>query len=179
MPSLWRRRLNRELKSLVRKIDPVADLPRVAFVGIGNEFKADDAAGPLVVRLLADSLGSTPGLLILDAGTAPENAGGALRRFAPDLVVLIDAVDMGKETGATEWVDFDALDGISAFTHAPSAAMLGDYLQSELKCRLGLIGIQPGSLMFDRPVSAAVKESVNLVTGGIRQVLKGVGFSIP
>lgn len=177
MPSSWRRRLNRELRSLAKKNDPGGDRPRVAFVGIGSEFKADDLAGPLVVRLLAESLGPNPGLLILDVGTAPENAVGALRRFAPALVLLIDAVDMGMAAGAAAWIELDELEGASAFTHAPSAAMLADYLRGELHCRLGLIGIQPGSLEFDRPPSTEVVESANHVAEGITQMLKEMGWN--
>lgn len=177
MPSSWRRQLNRELRSLAKKNDPAGDRPRVAFVGIGNEFKADDLAGPLVIRRLADSFGSTAGLLFLDAGTAPENAVGALRRFGPDLVLLIDAVDMGMVTGTAAWIELDELEGASAFTHAPSAAMLADYLRGELHCHLGLIGIQPGSLEFDRPVSQAVRRVAYRTAAGIREVLKALGYT--
>lgn len=178
MPSSWRRQLNRELRSLARKNDPANLRPRIAILGIGNEFKADDLVGPLVVRLLADSLSQNPDLLILDAGTAPENAAGALRRFVPDLVLLIDAVEMGTAPGAVAWLDFAALEGSAGFTHAPAPSMLADFLRGELQCRLALIGIQPGSLEFDRPMSPVVRRAARRVAAGIREVLEELGFVI-
>lgn len=147
----------------------------MAFVGVGSEFNADDLAGPLVVRGLADTFGSDDRILILDAGAAPENCTSALRRFTPDLVVLVDAVDMQLELGAAAWVDLDDLEGLSAFTHAPSPAMLVNYLRDELDCRLVLIGIQPGSLEFDCPPSDAVVESTQRVVEEIKQILRGMG----
>lgn len=176
MLSSWNTQLNRELKSLVRKNDQGGGLPRIAFVGIGNEFKADDLAGLLVIRHLAESIGSNERILILDAGAAPENCTGALRRFEPDIVVLIDAVEMEKEAGAAAWIAIDELDGSSAFTHAPSPSALGQFLRAELRCRVVLIGIQPGSLEFDRPASQVVCRAAHRVAAGIREVLEEVGY---
>ena len=38
--------------------------------------------------------------LCLSAGAAPENCTGLLRRFRPDLVLLVDAAEMGEAAGA-------------------------------------------------------------------------------
>ena len=68
---------------------------RVAILGVGNESNGDDGAGVRVVRELAARMPATPGVLLIDAGTAPENFTGPLRRFRPELVIEIDAAHLG------------------------------------------------------------------------------------
>jgi hydrogenase 3 maturation protease len=99
-------------------------------------------------------------LLVLDAGTAPENITGTLRRFAPDWVILMDAVDLGKPAGAVEWLSLDMVEGMDAFTHGLPPLLFGQFLKSELGCQVGLIGVQPASLAFDHPVHPAVRASI-------------------
>jgi len=129
---------------------------RIAIVGVGNELNGDDGAGPRVVRELASRLPATPGLLLLDAGVAPENFGGPLRRFGPDLVLEIDAADQGQAPGATAWIDWEEADGLSASTHTLPPSVFAKYLVAELGCRVALIGIQPGTLDLNAPLSPAV-----------------------
>jgi len=129
---------------------------RIAIVGVGNELNGDDGAGPRVVRQLAARLPATPGLLLIDAGLAPENFGGPLRRFGPDLVLEIDAADHGRAPGAVVWVDWRDADGLSASTHTLPPSVFAEYLVAELGCRVGLIGIQPGALELNAPLSPAV-----------------------
>lgn len=145
-------------------------------MGIGNEFKADDIFGPLVVGRLSAAFPRSENILILNAGTAPENFSGTLRRFNPDLVMMVDAVDMQKEAGSVAWVDYDSLEGMSAFTHAPAPAMLAGFLRDELHCPIVLIGVQPGSLEFDQPVSETVAASAGDVISGIKQTLSALGY---
>ena len=106
-------------------------------------------------------------ILVLDAGTAPENVTGSLRSFQPELVVLIDAVDLGEPVGTVEWLAWDAVEGMDAFTHGLPPAVFGNFLRQELGCQVFLIGIQPASLRFDQPPHPAVKASINKVVNGI------------
>ncbi len=147
-------------------LTPTQSQPRVAVVGIGNEFNGDDCAGPLIARKLTARVTPRENILIVDAGTAPENITGSLRSFQPDLVVLIDAVDLGKPVGTVEWLSWDAVEGMDAFTHGLPPAVFGNFLRQELGCQVGLIGIQPASLRFDQPPHPAVKASINKVVRG-------------
>ena len=180
MPSSWSMLLRRELDNLARskRAAGIYELPRVALVGIGNEFKADDIAGVLIARDLIQNLNQPESVLVLDAGTAPENITGSLRIFAPELVVLFDAVDMQQLAGQVVWLDFDTIEGSAGFTHAPDPSMLGGYLQGELGCRVALIGIQPGSLEFDRPATPAVTASARRVVEGIVKILMEMGYTL-
>jgi len=178
LPPSWHRLLNQELKSLV-KINQERGrhaLPRIAILGVGNEFNGDDIIGPLISQRLAAAFPDHPSLLIRDTGTAPENFTGSLRTFKPDLVILVDAVDMQMPFGTIAWVLWDDLEGAAAFTHAPTPAMFGDYLRDEFDCSIALIGVQPASLVFDQPPSREVLASVRRVNAGIKRTLKSLGY---
>ncbi len=140
--------------------------PRVALVGIGQELRGDDAVGVILARTLLDKLGAkgSPAegnstglpLQVIDGGAAPENCTGALRRFRPDLVILIDAAQMDQAPGAVQWLDCEHLSGFSASTHTLPLDILAHYLQAELGCQVALLGIQPADTSFDVPLSPRV-----------------------
>src|SRR5512142_2231350 len=104
--------------------------PRVAVVGIGNSLRCDDAAGMRVAHLLSEHecAADKDRVLIVEAGHAPENHTAELRGFGPDVILLVDAADMGKEPGAVEWISEDDIDGMSASTHSLPLSMLALYL---------------------------------------------------
>jgi hydrogenase 3 maturation protease len=132
---------------------------RVAVLGVGNELNGDDGAGVRVVRELAARLPVTPGVLLIDGGTAPENFTGPLRRFRPDLVLEIDAAQLGASPGTAAWVDWREADGLSASTHTLPPSVLATFLTEELGCRVSLIGIQPAGLELNQPLSPDVERA--------------------
>ena len=142
---------------------------RVALLGIGNELNGDDAAGVLVIRRLQGRLKENGSMrrevLALEGATAPENFTGLLRRFQPDLIIMIDAAHLDEQPGACAWLDWQTIDGYSASTHGLPPSVLVKYLSSEIHCRIGLIGIQPEHMEFDLPVSKPVEAAVELVAG--------------
>jgi hydrogenase 3 maturation protease len=142
----------------------------VALVGIGNELRGDDAAGVLVARRLYRQLSRQiaipKNLLIIDAGTAPENCTGAVRRFAPGQVVLVDAMDWGGEPGGILWADGSDTRGWSGSTHTLPLSVLAAYLEAELGCVVTIAGIQPACLDFTAPLSSAVDRAVDELVEG-------------
>ncbi len=100
---------------------------RTAVVGVGSELHGDDAAGILAARLLLPLLAGHDHLLVIDAGPAPENCTGTLRRFQPDLVLLIDAAQMNDPAGAVGWLPWQSIDGISASTHTLPLHLVAQY----------------------------------------------------
>ena len=141
---------------------------RVALVGVGHELRGDDAAGLAVARRARPWAGER--LLVLEGGPAPENVTGVLRRFAPQLVLLVDAAEFGAEAGAVRWLTPDMVEGLSATTHTMPLSMLATYLEQELNCRVYLVGIQPGQNGIDQPLSAAVEKAVGAVSAGLGAV---------
>ena len=144
---------------------------RLAILGIGNELNADDGAGVLVARALKARLAPNPQLLVLEAGAAPENFGGPLRRFQPTLVLMIDAVQMDAPPGAITWLAWEQIDGLSASTHTLPPSVFATYLMSELGCRVSLLGIQAACLEMGEPLSAAVQAAVEEVAAALVEAL--------
>lgn len=140
-------------------------------LGIGNEFNGDDAAGVLVVRALRKIIGQADHLLLIEGGTAPENTTATLRRFHPDVVLMIDSAEMGEEPGCVHLLAVEALDGLSASTHTLPPSVLVTFLQRELGCRVLLLGIQPQTLEFDAPLSEPVRRAISQIKRGLRQIL--------
>jgi hydrogenase 3 maturation protease len=143
-------------------------------VGIGHELRGDDAAGVAVVRALgrAEARRSRRGnprppaarsLLVIDAGPAPENCTAALRRFGPDLVLLIDAAEFGAPPGTVCWLDWRSAAGLSASTHTLPCSLLARYLIAELGCRVMLLGIQPADTTIGASLSPAVRRAAQTV----------------
>lgn len=144
---------------------------RVAIVGIGNELSGDDAVGVLIARELASRIGPQPDRLVLDAGTAPENFTGLLRRFRPDLVLLVDAAHLSAEPGTAVWLDWEQTDGLSGSTHTLPPSVLAQFLVQELGCRLALLVVQPAHLEFDCPLSPPVREAADRVVDRLARAL--------
>lgn len=157
--------------SLQQALRQRSDTPRVAVVGVGHDLSGDDAAGLATVRALETALEPHDRLLLVVAGPAPENASGLLRRFAPDLVLLIDAAQMGEPPGAVCWLDWQELTGVSASTHTLPLHLLARYLMTELGCAVSLIGIQPAANAIDAPLSPDVQDAVEAVAAGIAAAL--------
>ena len=160
------------------------DPPRISILGIGNELRGDDNAGVAVARSLAAL--ASESLQVIEGAHAPENQLGIICRFAPDLVLMIDAVDMDQSPGQVAWIEWRATAGISASTHTMPLYMIGKYLQSMTGCKLALIGIQPTSVdlrtrdlqaRMNSGMSAEVEAAVAEVSQMVRASLVGLAAS--
>lgn len=160
-----------KLQSILKPATGEAPLNKVAIVGIGNSLQGDDAAGVEIAHDLNLLVDDCEHVIIVNAGSAPENLTGVLRRFDPDWVLLIDAADMGEEPGTLRWVDWSETNGISASSHTLPLSVLSRYLVEELKCEVVLLGIQPHTLSFGGPLSGPVQHAVDQLVSEIYGLL--------
>lgn len=158
-------------KALTKNDEPM----RVAVVGIGHELRGDDAAGVMVTRALKPLVSGQEHVLVIDAGSAPENHTGPLRRFQPDLVLLVDAAQMNERPGTVLWLPWQATGGISASTHTLPPYILAKYLAAEFGCEVALLGIQPADTTIGWPLSPAAQQSVAMVVKELAQELQNEG----
>jgi hydrogenase 3 maturation protease len=150
--------------------------PRIAVLGVGNPMRSDDAAGLLVARLLSqrDWDLDTDRVLIVEAGQAPENSTGQLRRFHPDVVLIVDAADMRATPGAIQWIPEESIDGMSASTHSLPLSVLARYLKLELSCTVAILGIQALSNEVGENVSPEVLEAIDEIVAELDRRIRGV-----
>lgn len=155
---------------------------RLFVLGVGNPRKGDDAAGSLCARRLNRELRprrrpAQPGsagprgfgrkprktqsleILALDAGGAPENATGPIRKFGPTHVLIVDAALGGFEPGTIFLVDRKKIAQEDVSTHRIPLVHLIRYLEESMGCRVTLVGIEPKDLAPGAPVSPSVKSA--------------------
>jgi hydrogenase 3 maturation protease len=167
----WQSQLRKKLASLSLS-RPDGDRLRVAVVGIGHALNGDDGAGIAVAQALTARL-TTPTLLVLDAGAAPENQTGALRRFDPALVLFVDAANMGGAPGEVRLLDWQDTTGLSASTHTLPLHVIAQYLVHELGCDVALLGIQPQQNAVMAPLSPLIEGVVREVVSELADALTG------
>jgi hydrogenase 3 maturation protease len=113
----------------------------------------------LVVQGLKPFLADNPNWTVIAGGPAPENFSGTLRKENPGLVILADAANMGDLPGTIRFFETKLLDGFSGSTHTLPLSVLAKYLETELDCRVVLLGVQAESLEFGGKVSQPVQQA--------------------
>ena len=116
-------------------------------LGIGNRLGGDDAAGTCVVDILSQRQHKTRALLpneimAIDAGTAPESYTSVIRRHRPDLLILIDAADMGLTPGVLRAITPEKISILSFSTHNIPLSTFISYVE-EFCGEILIVGVQP------------------------------------
>ena len=177
---LWQESLKAELQRLTTNERPA----RLALIGIGHELCGDDAVGMRIAGMLRPLLSHDERLLVVEAGPAPENFTGVLRRFKPDMVLLLDSALMEETPGSVRWLNWQDAEGFSASTHTLPLELMASYLISELGCTIGLIGIQPEQTFADAPLTPRVLAAAESVVGVLTDILslkaaRGAAIEVP
>lgn len=143
-------------------------------MGIGNEMRGDDVAGIAVIRYLVEAFSPTPppNLLLVEAAHAPENHTGPIRKFCPDLTILVDMAQMNEVSGTIRWLSWQETTGISASTHTMPPYMLAQYLTAVTPTEVALIGIQPVHTDLGEPMSEIMKTAINEVSQTLIDILQ-------
>ena len=123
-------------------------------LGIGNPRHGDDGLGPLFARAFRH-----PEWRCVNASTAPENFAGLVRRLHPDLLILLDAADMGQPPGTLRRLDPAAIVAGDFGTHAGSIGQLAQYL-SDCAGRVVVLGIQPAGVQPGARISPPVRAAL-------------------
>ncbi len=146
---------------------------RLAIVGIGSPLRGDDAAGLLLIQELKKSLKKAKlrmPVKLFSCGVAPENYTGEIKRFEPSLILIVDAVDMAKDTGTIGIIDTKRKStNVSFSTHGMPLQMFIEYLTRSIGCRIVSIGVQPQSIGFGLPAAMKVNKAVQRISGLIRE----------
>ncbi|MFB2622372.1 hydrogenase maturation peptidase HycI [Methanothermobacter sp. KEPCO-1] len=129
---------------------------RLLILTVGNEMRSDDGFGPYLASIISRDV-MERGHLLINAGTVPENFTGMIRSEKPSHIIIVDAVEMGKEPGTIMLIDRDRISDYSISTHAMPLSFLVRYLEEQGDCRITLIGVQPENLEFGMELSEGVR----------------------
>ena len=139
---------------------------KIAVLGVGSLLRGDDCAGVVTAKLLKKNRGkiSTRRKMKVFIGeTAPENLTGAIRRFGPDHIIMIDAAQLAKPAGTVKLIDVKKATGFSFSTHHLPLKVLGDYLVKDLGCEITVIGVQPRCCDFNVSPSKEIIQSTKVL----------------
>lgn len=151
-------------------------------LGLGNILLGDEGVGVRVVEALAERRSLLPeGTRLVDGGTL----GLDLLPLIVDtrMLVLVDAVDVGREPGAVVVLEGQALDQALGAHLSPHQVGVSDLfaaarLLGGLPDPIVLIGIQPAEiavgLALTDVVEAAVPAAVHAVVGELRRLAVAV-----
>jgi hydrogenase 3 maturation protease len=133
-------------------------------LGIGNRLGGDDAAGTRVVDMLNQRRHRNKAplpteIMAIDAGTAPESYTSVIRQHRPDLLILVDAADMGLPPGALRTIMPEKISILSFSTHHMPLSMFVSYVE-EFCGKVLLVGVQPERTEMNRRISKVVHKSV-------------------
>jgi hydrogenase 3 maturation protease len=138
---------------------------------VGAELNGDDAVGVATARKLKSALALKQNVMVLEGGTLPESVSGPLRRFAPELVILIDAADFAGKPGEIRWITPDQISGQDFSTHSMPLSLLASYLKQEIGCEVCMLSIQPKTLEFERPISTECENAASEIADEFIQLL--------
>ena len=163
MSQAWERLLEEEL----------AKPGGLVILGAGNTRKADDAAGVFCATLIRNNIKAVrPDIMIIEGGVTPENETGRIRRFGPSLVLIIDAALGGHPPGTIFVVKHGDILQDDLSTHHMPLSLLIRYFEASLECRVVCLGIEPGLVEAEAPLSSEVKLAIASLAERIVDILK-------
>jgi len=123
----------------------------ILFVGIGNVLRQDDGVGVHISRQIRESRF----ISALTVEVSIENYIGKINSINPDILVLVDCMDLGQQPGFFRMVGLENIIDHTFNTHNISLNRLGEFFPMPVR----ILGIQPHNITFGENLSDPVKET--------------------
>ena len=131
------------------------------FVGIGNLLRTDDGVGVYISK----SIRTNDSILSLTVEASIENYIGKINSLNPDMLILIDCVDMKAITGTFKLLSLKQIQDMTFNTHNISFRRLSEFFTMPVF----VLGIQPEKIDFGENLSYLVKNVADKI---IKQINK-------
>ncbi len=145
-----------KMKTLWADLDP----GHIAFMGIGNRYRGDDAAGLEWVHCLEKQSELAQALFIV-AETTPENYLQKIIEACPRLLILLDAAQWGGRPGELKRFSPSEINTFSFSTHAYSILLIEKYLKAHIPIQIEYLGIQPLDTSLNEHLSTDVARALD------------------
>ena len=126
-------------------------------VTIGNSLRGDDGVGPYI----ASCLTHRDCLVVLDAGTTPENFVDKIICLSPSNIVFIDAADFGGFPGQAHTIKKDEISDFTLSTHMFPLRAIWEIIEQSIPAEIHLIGIQPLNCCFSEGLTNDVRQTAD------------------
>lgn len=123
---------------------------RILFTGIGNILKSDDGAGVYISNRIINR----DNIEAITVETGIENYIGKINSIAPDILVIIDCVDMKLPPGRFKLLEVNQIQDLTFNTHNISLKKLSGFFQMPVY----ILAIQPENIHFGENISYLVKD---------------------
>ena len=145
---------------------------RKLFVGIGNLLKMDDGAGVYISSRIKTNYSITA----LTAEVSIENYIGKINSMNPDILILIDCVEMKADRGTFKLLSLNQIQDMTFNTHSISLKRLSDFFAMPVY----ILGIQPEKIDFGENLSYLVKNVADQILKQInkKEVFHGCRISL-
>jgi hydrogenase maturation protease len=131
------------------------------FVGIGNVLKRDDGVGVYISNRIKESLSVQK----LTVEVSIENYLGKINSLNPDVLILVDCVDFGKQPGYFEMLPAGQVKDFTLNTHNISLKRISGLF----KMPVYILGVQPKSIDFGEEISEIVLKTAQNILEIINQ----------
>ena len=134
---------------------------KILFVGVGNLLKSDDGVGVYISSRI-ENKGS---ISSLNAEVSIENYIGKINTINPDIMVIIDCMDLQSPPGTFRLLLPGQTGDLTFNTHNISLKRLSDFFYMPVY----ILGIQPEKIDFGENISYLVREIADKI---IKQINK-------
>ncbi len=134
---------------------------KILFVGIGNVLKMDDGVGVYISQQIRNTGRRTA----LTVETGIENYIGKINSLNPDVLILIDCVDMKSPAGTYKLLTLNQIQDLTFNTHNISLKRLADFFNMPIY----ILGIQPEKVDLGENISYLVKNIADIIINQINE----------
>jgi len=129
-------------------------------LAVGNPMNGDDGISSYIVEQVNNSI---EGLklrekIAIDCGTIPENYTSIIRKYKPDVLILVDAAEMGLTPGSYRIVAPERIGVMTISTHNMPLSLFVSYVKQFCK-KVLLLGVQPKKMEFDTKLTAELRKA--------------------
>ena len=132
---------------------------KILFVGIGNLFKTDDGVGVYISRKIKNK-GNRSSLTV---ETGIENYIGKINSLTPEILVLIDCVELKSAPGTFKLLELSQIQDLTFNTHNISLRRLSEFFEMPVF----ILAIQPENVDFGENISYLVKKIADKIINQI------------
>ena len=108
---------------------------------------------------------------IINAGTVPESFTSQIREYEPTHVLMVDAAHIEEEPGVSRVIPTQLICDGCLSTHKLPLTVLTNYLDKTLGAKVGLVGIQPLSILFGEEMNPELVKAAEEVADAIAKAL--------
>jgi len=132
---------------------------KILFVGIGNLLKRDDGVGVYISNRIKNRNNITS----LTVEMSIENYIGKINSLKPDLLVLLDCMELKSDPGTFKLLELNQIQDITFNTHNISLNRLSDFFNMPVY----ILGIQPEKIDFGENISYLVRNNADKIINQI------------